>query len=165
MSAAQNLKDVYIDELKDLWSANEQMHGVVKKMVDQAGDPKVQELLSKSIGGITQHSEAIRMLITNHGETAEPEHCRGMEGLVKEARKHALDDDIEDDDVRDVIIISQYQRMSHYGIAGFGTAAAYAEALGLAEDSKVLNGITEDIYGGDEYATLLAERSVNLAAK
>jgi ferritin-like metal-binding protein YciE len=55
--------------------------------------------------------------------------------------------------------------MSHYGIAGFGTAAAYAKALGLKDDNKKLRDATKDIYGGDEYMTKLAESSVNLQAE
>ena len=65
----------------------------------------------------------------------------------------------------DVLIIAQYQRMTHYGIAGFGTAAAYAKALGLKDDHKVLSAATKDIYGGDEYMTKLAETSVNVEAE
>jgi ferritin-like metal-binding protein YciE len=67
--------------------------------------------------------------------------------------------------VRDAQIIAQYQRMSHYGLAGFGTAAAYAEALGLKEDAKRLKQTTKEIYLGDEYGTRLAETSVNLQAR
>jgi hypothetical protein len=54
--------------------------------------------------------------------------------------------------------------MTHYGIAGFGTAAAYADALGLKEDSKKLKDGTKAIYGGNDYTTKLAEHSVNLQA-
>ncbi len=67
--------------------------------------------------------------------------------------------------VLDALIIAQYQRMTHYGIAGFGTAAAYAEALGRKDDAAQLNRATKEIYGGDEYATTLAETSVNLKAE
>ena len=65
----------------------------------------------------------------------------------------------------DVLIIAQYQRMTHYGIAGFGTAAGYAKALGLKADNKSLRDATKEIYGGDEYMTKLAETSVNLQAE
>ena len=67
--------------------------------------------------------------------------------------------------VLDVLIIAQYQRTTHYGIAGFGTAAAYAKALGLTDDAKKLREATKEIYGGDEYMTKLAETSVNLQAE
>ncbi len=55
--------------------------------------------------------------------------------------------------------------MTHYGIAGFGTAAAYARALGLKDDTKRLKGATKEIYLGDEFGTRLAETSINIDAK
>jgi ferritin-like metal-binding protein YciE len=55
--------------------------------------------------------------------------------------------------------------MTHYGIAGFGTAAAYAKALGLKEDTRTLKSVTREIYLGDEFGTRLAETSVNINAK
>ena len=67
--------------------------------------------------------------------------------------------------VMDAQIIAQYQRMAHYGIAGFGTAAAYAGALGLKPAVKALDLATKEIYGGDEYSTRLAEATVNIDAK
>lgn len=164
MSTPQNLKEIYIDELKDLWSANDQMHDVVGRMIEAAGDPQLKTLLTKSLAGIAAHTGTVRTLIAAHDDDVAKDHCKGMEGLVKEARKHALAS-FDDHDAQDVVLIAQYQRMSHYGIAGFGTATAYAEALGLDDDAEALDAITQDIYGGDEYATLLAERSVNLAAK
>lgn len=165
MSAPRDLKEVYIDELKDLWSANDQMHKVMKELAKAASNPELKTMLEEADDSIGEHTTTIKKLIAEHDDDVAKDHCRGMEGLVKEARKHALDQNYHDDDVRDVVIIAQYQRMSHYGITGFGTVAAFAEALGLAEDMTTLKKITKDIYGGDEFATKLAKSSVNLAAK
>jgi ferritin-like metal-binding protein YciE len=88
-----------------------------------------------------------------------------MEGLVTEASKHILEEGPKKGPLLDTVIIAQYQRMSHYGIAGFGTAAAYAKALGLKEDNRKLRDATKEIYGGDQYMTKLAETSVNLKAE
>ena len=120
--------------------------------------------MSKSADGIAKHTETIKQLLDDCG-VSEKEHCKGMEGLVKEARKHALEADIEDKDVLDVVIIAQFQRMCHYGIAGFGTAKAFAEALGKSEHVSKLDRVTAEIYDTDENMTDLAERSVNLEAK
>jgi ferritin-like metal-binding protein YciE len=165
MSAPEDLADVYADELKDLWSANDQMQAVVKDLAAKASDKTLKGLLEKSLKGLAEHTDAVKALIVANGEEVTKEHCKGMEGLVKEARKHAIDEKIEDGDVRDVVIVAQYQRMSHYGLAGFGTAAAYAKALGRKDDEKQLKAIVESIYGADEFASRLAEQSVNLAAK
>lgn len=87
-----------------------------------------------------------------------------MEGLVAEATKHVLEEGPDKGPVLDTLIIAQYQRMTHYGIAGFGTAAAYAKALGLKDDNKKLREATKEIYGGDEFMTKLAETAVNAKA-
>jgi ferritin-like metal-binding protein YciE len=92
------------------------------------------------------------------------EYCKGMEGLVKEATKHVTQEAPSDGQLLDVVIIAQYQRMSHYGLAGFGTAAAYAKALGMKDDHTKLADIVSDIYKGDEYATTLAVKTEQAAA-
>jgi ferritin-like metal-binding protein YciE len=162
MSTPEDLKDVYVDEMKDLWSANDQMTKVLKKITSKASDAKLKEMLTTSQEGIAKHTAVLKELIAAQDEKVSKEHCKGMEGLVAEATKHVLEEGPKKGPVLDVIIIAQYQRMTHYGIAGFGTAAAYAKALGLTDDEKKLKEATKEIYGGDEYMTKLAETSVNL---
>lgn len=121
--------------------------------------------MSKSLDGIAKHTGILKDLLAESGEKVSKEHCKGMEGLVAEATKHTTEEAPKKGPVLDAVIIAQYQRMSHYGIAGFGTAAAYAKALGLKDANKKLREATKDIYGGDEYMTKLAETSVNIDAK
>lgn len=164
MSAPRSLEDCYTEELADLWSANDQMEKVVAELAEQASDEDLAERLERASDGIAEHTRTIRELLDECGGE-EKEHCKGMEGLVKEARKHAIDAEIEDDDVRDVVIIAQYQRMCHYGLAGFGTAKAFADALGKSDHADRLDEITASIYDADENMSDLARRSVNLGAK
>jgi ferritin-like metal-binding protein YciE len=164
MATSESLKDVYADELKDLWSANDQMTKVVKVMAGKAHDPKLKQALEKSITGINKHAETLKTLLTDSDEAAEREYCKGMEGLVKEATKHITKEAPTDGQLLDVVIIAQYQRMSHYGLAGFGTAAAYAKALGMKDDYTKLAHIVSEIYKGDEYATALAAKTEQAAA-
>ena len=124
------LDDIYTDELKDLWSANDQMIRVLKKLTPKASDAKLKAMLKTSIEGITNHTAVLKELIAAAGEKVSKEHCKGMEGLVTEATKHCIEEAPEKGPVLDTLIIAQYQRMTHYGIAGFGTATAYAKALG-----------------------------------
>jgi len=161
----QDLKDLYVDELKDLWSANDQMQRTLKKIAKKASDQKLQEMLAKSQEGIAKHTEIVKELISAAGEEVSKEHCKGMEGLVAEAEKHVLEEGPEEGPALDAVIIAQYQRMTHYGIAGFGTAASYAGTLGLKDDEKKLKDATKEIYSGDEYMNRLAETTVNIRAK
>lgn len=165
MSTPEDLKDIYIDELKDLWSANDQMNRLLKKITSKASDPALKDMLSKSHDGIAAHTDVLKELIGANDEKVSKEHCKGMEGLVEEATKHIVEEGPKKGPLLDVLIIAQYQRMTHYGIAGFGTAAAYAKALGLKDDEKKLRAATKEIYGGDEYMTKLAETGVNLQAE
>lgn len=164
MSTPEDLKDVYTDELKDLWSANDQMQKVLKKITSKASDAALKDMLTKSQEGIAKHTDILKELIAGQDEKVSKEHCKGMEGLVAEATKHILEEGPEKGPVLDTLIIAQYQRMTHYGIAGFGTAAAYAKALGLKDDNKKLRDAAKEIYGGDEFMTKLAETAVNAKA-
>ncbi|MGK7753091.1 MULTISPECIES: YciE/YciF ferroxidase family protein [unclassified Roseovarius] len=158
------LKDLYIEELQDLWSANDQMSGVVSSMADKASDSKLSNRLNTAKDGIGKHIDLLKSLLEDAGAEVQKEHCKGMEGLVSEARKHGLDSDMSGAAL-DVAIIAQYQRLCHYGIAGFGTTKAFAEALGLDDAVKKLDAALDKIYGSDDFMTDLAERSRNLEAK
>jgi ferritin-like metal-binding protein YciE len=164
MSKPESLEDLYVDELKDLWSANDQMNRLLKKIVKKASDSKLQAMLEKSRSALETHTDVLKELIKEQGEKTSKEHCKGMEGLVSEATKHVIEEAPAKGPVRDAVLIAQYQRMSHYGIAGFGTAAAYAKALGLKDAVKKLDKATAEIYRADEYGTKLAESCVNLQA-
>ncbi len=164
MSSASSLKDVYIEEMRDLWSANDQMQRVMQSLSEKAADSSLKQMLTTSVDGIGRHTAALKSILEAQGGDVGKDHCRGMEGLVEEAKKHALEADF-DGQLRDLAIIAQYQRMSHYGLAGFGTAAAYASALGLQDDAAKLKTIVSDIYKADEYTSKLAEHAEQLAAK
>jgi len=164
MSAPENLNDLYTGEVADLWSANDQMQKTVKKLISKASDAALKDMLTKSQEGIAAHTDVLKQLLADAGEKVSKEHCKGMEGLVAEAIKHTTDEAPEKGPVLDAVIIAQYQRMTHYGIAGFGTAASYADTLGLKDAKKQLDKLTKETYGGDAYMTKLAETTVNIDA-
>jgi ferritin-like metal-binding protein YciE len=153
----QSLDDLYIEELRDLWSANDQMQAIVAHFSREAVDAKLKDTLQKAAKGIADHTAKLKSLLDTAGGGGS-DHCRGMEGLVREAKAHVVDGASGDERLNDLVIVAQYQRMSHYGLAGFGTAAAYAKALDRNSDEQVLKSIVSDIYRGDEIASRLAER-------
>ncbi len=165
MTAPENLKDLYAHEMQDLYSANDQMQRVLKTFTGKASDTKLKDMLTTSVEGIARHTASLKKLLDAAEGKATKEHCKGMEGLVTEATKHLTEEAPKSGPVLDAVIIAQYQRMTHYGLAGFGTAAAYATALGNKAAAEELRKIVKEIYGGDEFATKLAETSVNVHAK
>ena len=165
MSTPTSLKEVYTDEIKDLWSANDQMVKTLSTLNEGVHDPKLKQHFSESLAGIGKHNETLKSLLQEAGEQVEKEHCKGMEGLCKEALKHGLKEAPEDGELKDIVIVNQYQRMCHYGITGFGSAAALANALGMKDHVTKLKGIVSDIYGADEVTSQMAEKLAKLAAK
>ncbi len=159
-AAPSTLKELYTADLRDLWSANDQMQTVVQQFSDKATDPKLKQLFERSVSGIAQHTQALRVMTGADGDSP----CPGMQGLVQEATQHALQSDLPPQ-LRDLEMVAQYQRMSHYGLAGFGTVAAYAEALGMTEEAGKLKSMVSDIYKADEYASSLAESAQKAAVQ
>lgn len=164
MSKISHLSDLYIDELKDLWSANDQMSKALKKILPEVTNPKLKELLQNSQQGIKSHTDLLKALIANQDEEVSKEHCKGMEGLCAEAIKHTIDEAPKKGPVLDAAIIAQYQRMTHYGITGFGTVAAFSRALKLDDDNKQLEAAVKDMHVGDDLMSKLAESAVNIEA-
>jgi ferritin-like metal-binding protein YciE len=164
MPKISNLKELYVDELKDLWSANDQMARALGKIAPQVTDAKLASMFEKSQQGIAAHTDILKSLIQAQDDDVSKEHCKGMEGLAAEAIKHTIEDAPEKGPVLDAAIIAQFQRMTHYGITGFGTVAAFAKALKLDNDVERLQKAVADMHRGDDLMSELADTAVNQAA-
>ena len=160
----RTLSDLYTDQLQDLYSANKQALDVTKQMQREAASSELGEALTQGVVGISQGMEKVKTLIQSLDADPDGEHCKGMEGLVKEAKAHALKADIVDSDVRDASIIAQYQRMAHYAMSGYGTAAAFAERLGRERDAQTLRSCLDETRSGDHRLTGIAVGTVNREA-
>ncbi|MGR3468720.1 MAG: ferritin-like domain-containing protein [Shimia sp.] len=159
-----SLKDVYHDQLQDLYSACKQSLSVVGELAEAATHEELEKALKDGSVGISEGMEEISKLCNDHGINPDGEFCKGMEGLVKEARAHGLEEDFGDSDARDAMIITQYQRMAHYAIAGYGCLRAFANRLDLDGDAAVLSKCLDNSYDGDRRFTEIATGEVNKAA-
>jgi ferritin-like metal-binding protein YciE len=144
-----------------MWSANNQLFDVTNALAGAAKHPHLKSFLENSSNRVRNHNGTLAEIVRAHNADPGGEHCKGMEGLITEARSHALDSEITDADVRDAAIITQYQRMTHYGLAGYGTARAMARRLGFSDDEQKIGADLEEIYTGDRLLTSLAEGEVN----
>lgn len=162
--ALNDLKDVYHDQLQDLYSACKQSMAATTELGRAATDDELKRALNDGVQGIADGMEKLTELCNDHGIDPNGEHCKGMEGLVKEARAHGLEEDFGDDAARDAMIITQYQRMCHYAIAGYGCVAAFAKRLKLSDDAVRLNECLEHCYSGDEHMSAIAAGGVNAQA-
>ncbi|WP_187431366.1 Protein YciF [Roseobacter fucihabitans] len=155
------LEDLYLEQLKDIYSANKQAHDVTKAMAEAATDKGLADALMAGAKGIETGNHALEVIAKGHDESPSGEHCKGMEGLVKEARAHALDESFGEDAVRDAMIVTQYQRLVHYAIAGYGCLAAFADRLELDNDAEKLKKCLDASYDGDRTMTDLATGGIN----
>ena len=124
----QSLQDLYIHELKDLFSAENQLLKALPKMARAATSPKLMDGFRKHLEQTKNHVARLEQILASHDETTRGPKCKGMEGLIKEGAEMIKED--AEDDVRDAGLISAAQRVEHYEIAGYGTARTYAKLLG-----------------------------------
>ncbi|MBE3640025.1 YciE/YciF ferroxidase family protein [Mangrovicoccus algicola] len=162
--ALNSLKDVYLDQLQDLHSANDQAAEATVALARAATDPELIRALEDGVNGIAEGLERTAELCGGHGVEPTGEHCRGMEGLSAEAIAHGVDAAFGDPAARDAMIIAQYQRMVHYAVAGYGCLVAYANRLGLHGDAAALSACLDHTLSGDARMTRIAQTRVNAAA-
>lgn len=158
------LEDLFHDQLQDQWSANTQALNVLTQLGEAAQDSDLSKALIAGSNGIQQGIRTVEEICNRHGIAPNGEDCKGMAGLVAEARAHALEEDFADPDVRDACIITQYQRMVHYALAGYGSLVAFANRLGHDQDGAKLQDCLDHTYDGDRTMTAIATGGVNAAA-
>lgn len=136
MSELTSLKDLLIDELKDLYSAETQLIKALPKMAEAASNEELKtgftEHLEQTREHVTRLEEALKLL----GDTPKGKTCKAMEGLVKEGDE-AIETEAPDA-IRDANLIGAAQRVEHYEIAAYGTAHAFADKLGLEDVAELL---------------------------
>lgn len=162
--ALNNLKDVYLDQLQDLHSACGQSIDAVTKLGQATKHDELGKAMAAGSKGIADGMSNLEKICGNHGIDPTGEFCKGMEGLVKEAHAHGLEEDFGSEDARDAMIITQYQRMVHYAIAGYGCCLAFAQRLGLQDDAAILKECLEQTKEGDARTSEIATTTVNADA-
>ncbi|MGR3485067.1 MAG: ferritin-like domain-containing protein [Paracoccaceae bacterium] len=154
--AITTLHDVYHDQLQDLYSACKQSLEATTALGRAATDSELSEALIDGASGISRGMDHVQSICADHDIDPTGEHCKGMEGLVKEARAHALEGEFGSDEARDAMIVTQYQRMVHYALAGYGCLVAFANRLELDGDAAKLQECLDQTYDGDRRMTAIA---------
>jgi len=158
----QSLHELYVDELKDLYSAEKQIVKALPKMVKNATNPELKEAFSNHLDETEGHVDRLEKIFQMLGEKAGGKKCKGMEGLIEEA-KELLEEDATEE-VLDAGMISKAQHVEHYEMAGYGTVRTYAEQLGYADQAKLLQQTLDEEGKANDLLTQIAESSVNLDA-
>lgn len=158
----ETLKDLYIHELKDLYSAEKQLIKALPKMAKAATNRSLADGFKMHLTETKEHAVRVERILKSHDESTRGPKCKGMEGLIKEGQD-MIDEDAEDE-VRDAGLISAAQRVEHYEIAGYGSARTYAELVGDSQGAKALQQTLDEEGATDKKLTKLAKTVVNLQA-
>jgi ferritin-like metal-binding protein YciE len=156
-----SLQELYVDELKDIYSAEKQLTKALPKMAKAATSPDLKNGFTKHLEQTKGHVQRLEQIFTLLGKKAGGKKCMGMEGLVKEGSE-IMGEDFEDD-VMDAALISAAQRVKHYEIAAYGTVSAYADLLGESKHASLLRQTLEEEKQTDQKLTELSKR-INVAA-
>ena len=161
-NAEQGFRDLFEDELKDIYWAEKALTKAIPKMIKNTTTPDLAQALEDHLeetkGHVDRLEEAFQML----GKAARAKKCEAMDGLIKEAEE--IMEDTPEGIVRDAGIISAGQKVEHYEIATYGTLCAFAKTLGEDEVASLLQQTLEEEKVANEKLTDIAESSVNLEA-
>jgi ferritin-like metal-binding protein YciE len=154
-----SLQDVFVEQLGDLRSAEEQLVKALPKMASAANSPELKEAFEHHLEQTRNHVQRIEEVVANVGLDVPTEHCKGMEGLIKEG------DDIVsatgDPAAKDAALIAAAQRVEHYEIAGYGSARTFAQRLGKSDVARLLQETLDEEGATDKKLTQIAETTVN----
>lgn len=158
----ENLKKLWVHELKDLYNAEHQILDAMPSMLEAAQDEDLknafrshEKTTRKQVSRLEKIFETLEFEPRGH-------HCAGMEGLIKEA--NSVIKSISEPDVRDAALVAASQRIEHYEMAGYGVARTFAEKLGEYDAADLLQESLNEESMADQRLTRLAERKLNFEA-
>ena len=154
-----SLKDLYIDELGDLYDAETQMIRALPRLAEAARAPELKEALVRHCEESRLHLERLQLIFTHWGEKVRLRHCAGLDGIVQEADNRVTEPATAD--ARDAAIIGAAQRIEHYEIAAYGCARTYARRLNRPDEARLLQETLDEEGRADHRLTEIAEAHVN----
>ncbi|MBV9490129.1 MAG: ferritin-like domain-containing protein [Verrucomicrobia bacterium] len=164
MKKIQSVQDIFLNELKDVYSAEKQLTRALQKMAKKASDEKLaqgfQKHLEQTKEQIARLEKIFQKLKVNASRVQK---CKGMEGILAEGEEN-LQQEV-DEALRDVLLISAAQRAEHYEISAYGTVRTLAEQLGDKEAAKLLQQTLDEEMEMDKQLTEVATSSVNPRAQ
>jgi ferritin-like metal-binding protein YciE len=155
------LKHLYIEELKDLYSAENQMVKALPKLVKAATSEDLRAGFEGHLEQTKEHVARLEKIFKALGESPKGKKCKGMEGLIKEGAEMIEEDPAPEE--LDAGLISAAQRVEHYEIAGYGCVSTYARLLGEDQAESLLRQTLGEEKETDGKLTDLAG-NINLAA-
>jgi ferritin-like metal-binding protein YciE len=156
-----SLKKLYVDELKDLYSAENQLVKALPKMAKAASSDELRKGFEQHLEQTKGHVERLETIFSSLDESPKGKKCMGMEGLIKEGSE-VIEEDFEDS-VMDAALIGAAQRVEHYEIAAYGTVREFAKILDEPKHASLLGETLNEEKETDQKLTDLS-REINTQA-
>jgi ferritin-like metal-binding protein YciE len=157
-----SLKKLFVEELRDLYSAEKQILKAIPKMAKAATSSELKAAFETHLEETKGQVERLEKIFEGLGKSPKGKTCKAMEGLVEEG-SDLMKEDIEPA-VLDAGLIAAAQRVEHYEMAGYGTVRSYARLLNNKEAEDLLQATLEEEAATDEKLTTLADSVINLQA-
>ncbi len=158
----ESLRDLYLEQLKDLHSAETQLIDALPKMAEAASSPDLRKGFNDHLRQTNEHVRRLERIFQDLQESPKGHTCEGMKGLIKEGEQMIRQRG--EPSVLDAGLIAAAQRVEHYEIAGYGTVRTYAELLGKDEHVSLLERTLREEEETDERLSELAESHINQEA-
>lgn len=158
----ETLRELLVDELQDLHSAEQQIVKALPKMVKASHNSQLKQAFEHHLEETKNHVTRLERIFKSINESPKGKTCEGMKGLLKEGEERIKDGG--ESEVMDAGLISAAQRVEHYEMAAYGSARTYAELLGEQEAVRLLEETLEEEKAVDQKLTQVARR-VNVEAK
>ncbi len=162
MDKLKNLDDLFEHELKDLYSAEKQLLEALPKMAKTASDPQLKQAFEKHLQETEGQKERLEQVFELLELKPGRKKCEAMAGLIEEGEN--MIDEKATPEVKDAGLIASAQRIEHYEIAGYGTAAHYAHRLGKKDAAKLLEQTLQEEQKTDTLLNDLAKSYINQKA-
>lgn len=160
--SVESMEDLFLDELKDLYSAEKQITKALPKLVKAASTAELSTAFENHLEETKGHVERLEKIFEMLGTRGTGKTCEGMKGVLEEGSE--VIGDAKKGPVRDAGLISAAQRVEHYEMAGYGSVRALAELLGKTEMVNLLEETLSEEKAADEKLTSIS-KTVNQAAK
>jgi ferritin-like metal-binding protein YciE len=159
----RTLNDLFVDELKDLYSAEHQLIKALPKLAKAADNAQLSQAFTMHLAETEEHARRIEEILRAGLEgTPRGKKSVAIEGLVAEGKEVMEDGGAAD--VVDAALIGAAQRVEHYEMAGYGTARAHAQQLGYANAARLLEQTLKEEAAANDKLSQIAEASVNVSA-
>lgn len=158
-----SLRKLYVEELQDLHSAENQILDALPRMAEKASSSDLSDAFQEHRRQTEEQVRRLETIFDDLGEKAGGRKCKGIAGIISEGDDMMGED--MDDDVRDAALISAGQRVEHYEMAAYGTVRTYARELGLQRHAELLQRTLDEEGQTDRKLTSLAERRINDEAR